>query len=155
MPCAAAGAVHLGCGAVRKADGVGEDKAWKRVKADWRDVVLVCRKCSKKLHGGFGPDGDERFAKALRRSLDDGEMRKPKALRRAVAVIEVGCLDVCPKRAVVVVKGSDPGSLHLVPGGADVIAVADRLGLRGGGVVQSGTAASGEPSRETPEDVLS
>ena len=108
---------------------MGKDKAWKQVKAEWRDVVLVCRKCSKKLDGGFGLDGDEAFAKALRRSLDDGGARKVKALRREVAVVEVGCLDVCPKRAVVVVKGSEPGRMMLVPEGAGMGEVLGRLGL--------------------------
>ena len=106
------------------------DGAWKRVGADWRDVVLVCRKCSKKLDGGFGPDGDERFAKALRRALDGGEGRKAKARRRAVGVVEVGCLDVCPKRAVVVVKGSEPKSMILIPEGAEMTEVVRRLRLQ-------------------------
>lgn len=110
---------------------MSDDKAWKRVSAEWRDVVLVCRKCAKKLDGGFGPGGDEGLAKALRRSLDDGERRKTKALRREVAVVEVGCLDICPKRAVVVVKGSDPKSLLLVPKGAEMGDVVERLRLRG------------------------
>ena len=33
-------------------------KPIKSTSTEWRDVVLVCRKCSKKLDGGFGPDGD-------------------------------------------------------------------------------------------------
>ncbi len=107
---------------------VGERGAWKRVKAEWRDVVLVCRKCGKR--GGFGPDGDETLAKALRRSLDDGEGRKVKALRRAVGVVEVGCLDICPKHAVVVMKGSDPRSMLLVPKGTEMAEVLGRLGLQ-------------------------
>lgn len=44
-------------------------RAVKTLRADWTDIVLVCRKCSKKLKGGFGADGDERFAKALRTAL--------------------------------------------------------------------------------------
>lgn len=109
--------------------GVSDDRRWKQVRVDWRDVVLVCRKCAKKLDGGFGPDGDEGFAKALRRSLDDGERCKVKALRREVAVVEVGCLDVCPKKAVVVVKGSEPSRMVLVPRGAGMDEVRARLGL--------------------------
>ncbi len=108
---------------------MSKDKAWKRVGTEWRDVVLVCRKCARKLDGGFGPDGDDGFAKALRHALDAGEMRKRKALRREVAVVEVGCLDVCPKKAVVVVKGSEPGRVELVPEGAGMDEVVQRLGL--------------------------
>ena len=110
---------------------VGEGGTWRRVEADWSDVVLVCRRCGKR-DGGFGPDGDEGLAKALRRSLDEGEMRKAKALRRTVGVVDVGCLDICPKRAVVVVKGSDPRSVILVPKGTPMAEVVDRLGLRAG-----------------------
>jgi predicted metal-binding protein len=108
---------------------VSKDRGWNQVKAEWRDVVLVCRKCAKKCDGGFGPDGDETFAKALRRSLDEGERRKVKTLRREVGVVEVGCLDICPKKAVVVVKGSEPGSMVLVPEGAGMAEVLERLGL--------------------------
>ena len=108
---------------------MSKDKAWKRVGTEWRDVVLVCRKCARKLDGGFGPDGDDGFAKALRHALDAGEMRKRKALRREVAVVEVGCLDVCPKKAVVVGKGSEPGRVELVPEGAGMDEVVQRLGL--------------------------
>lgn len=106
------------------------DKAWRRVGAEWRDVVLVCRKCSKKLDGGFGLEGEQSFAKALRHAIDGGEARKVKARRRAVGIVEVGCLGLCPKRAVVVVKGSAPGSMLMVPRGADMDEVVDRLGLR-------------------------
>ena len=109
---------------------MGERGAWKRVGAEWRDVVLVCRKCGKR--GGFGPDGVETLAKALRRSLDEGGTRKLKARRRAVGVVEVGCLDICPKHAVVVVKGSDPRSMILVPKGADMSDVLQQLRLQTG-----------------------
>jgi hypothetical protein len=45
------------------------DKPIKGVKADWNEVVLVCRKCSKKLDGGFGADGDQKLAKVLRKAI--------------------------------------------------------------------------------------
>lgn len=111
---------------------MGQDRAWKQVEADWRDVVLVCRKCTKKLDGGFGPDGDEQFAKALRHALDDRGPKRLKMRRREVAVMEVGCLDICPKRAVVVVTGRDPKALMLVPERAGMAEVVERLGLRRG-----------------------
>ncbi|RYB02522.1 (2Fe-2S) ferredoxin domain-containing protein [Lichenibacterium ramalinae] len=108
---------------------MGRDGTWKQVEAEWRDVVLVCRKCARKLDGGFGPDGEESLAKALRRSFDADPGRKLKARRRAIAVLEVGCLDICPKKAVVVVKGSEPGAMILVPKGAGIPDVVERLGL--------------------------
>lgn len=118
---------------------------WRRVGADWREVVLVCRKCSKKIDGGFGPDRDEGLAKALRRGFAAGEARKRKARRRPLAVLEVGCLGVCPKRAVVVVKASEPGALVLVPQGAGFGEVVARLGL--GGFADPGREdAAGRPA---------
>ena len=112
---------------------MSKDKPWKQVKADWRDVVLVCRKCSKKLDGGFGSDGEQVLVKALRKGLATSAgaaYGKVKARRRDIAVIEVGCLDICPKKAVVVLKGSDPKSIVLVPVGAEVDDVLDRLRLQ-------------------------
>ncbi len=111
---------------------MSQDKAWKQVKADWHDVVLVCRKCSKKLDGGFGPVGDKALGKALRKALarPAAASRKIKTRRRRIAVLEVGCLDICPKKAVVMVKCSDPKSMILVPKGADMDEVLDRLALR-------------------------
>jgi predicted metal-binding protein len=95
-----------------------------QVRANWRNVVLVCRKCSKKLDGGFGPKGDERLAKALRRHLSIRKGRKADA-----GIIEVGCLGACPKGAVTVVDGADSRQWLLVRPGADLDALADTLHL--------------------------
>ena len=114
---------------------MSKDEAWRRMTADWRDVVLVCRKCSRKLDGGFGPQSDETLAKALRKALaraEPGAPRKVKTRRRPLAVVEVGCLDVCPKGAVLAMRGSAPGLWHLVPRGADLRDVIVRLGLSDG-----------------------
>jgi hypothetical protein len=96
----------------------------KTAKTQWRDVVLVCRKCSKKLDGGFGRDGDRSLRKALRKDLKAGKGRKA-----AVAVIETGCFDVCPNNAVVAVNAARPEALLIVPRGADLREVKARLGL--------------------------
>lgn len=104
---------------------MSHDKPFKRARSDWTDVVLVCRKCSKKLDGGFGDDGDQRLAKALRKSLKEGG----KGRKAKVGVIEVDCLDVCPKNAVMVVKASNPGDWVVTPRGASTQAVMERLGL--------------------------
>ena len=79
----------------------------------WREVLLVCRKCGSK-RGGFGPEG-----RNLKR-------------RREVRVLEVGCLGVCPKGAVTVVRGGAPGEMLLVPLGMDLV------GLVGGKEESSG-----------------
>ncbi len=98
----------------------------KRVAAGWTDVVLVCRKCSKRLGGeGFGRHGDERLAKALRRALD-----LPKDGRKAsVGIIETGCFDVCPKDAVVAVAAGRPADWLVIRRGTPIDEIVDRLGL--------------------------
>ncbi|HZV84027.1 MAG TPA: hypothetical protein VFF48_03485 [Brevundimonas sp.] len=109
----------------------------KTAKTQWRDVVLVCRKCSRKLDGGgFGPGGDRSLRKALRRDLKAGKGRKA-----GLAVIETGCFDVCPKNAVVTVNAARPGDLLIIPRGADLREVRARLGLDG---------APEQPSAATP-----
>jgi len=46
----------------------------------WQDVVLVCRKCSRKLDGGFGKDGDATLRAALKQALrGTGRRRKLRA----------------------------------------------------------------------------
>lgn len=98
-------------------------KPFKRARSDWAEVVLVCRKCAKKLDGGFGADGDLRLAKALRKDL------KAKGRKARVGIVEVGCFDVCPKNAVVAVRASNPGDWVIVPRGASTVSVTRRLGL--------------------------
>lgn len=76
-----------------------------KIRANWSHAVLVCRKCSKKLEKkdqGFGPDG-KRLAAALKRELGAGKARKAR-----VGVIEVPCLDICPKGGVVVIDSRHP-----------------------------------------------
>lgn len=97
----------------------------KTVRSDWSKTILVCRKCSKKLDGGFGPGGKLPLAKALRRELGAGKGRKG-----ALGIVEVKCLGVCPKRAVTVVDGDVPGTWLIVDKGADVAELAVGLGAR-------------------------
>ncbi|WP_327752595.1 (2Fe-2S) ferredoxin domain-containing protein [Sphingobium sp. SJ10-10] len=94
------------------------------VRSNWDHAVLVCRKCSKKLDGGFGLDGDERLAKALRRHLSLKKGRKA-----AAGIVEVNCLGVCPKGAVTVVNGASARQWLLVQPDADLDELAATLGL--------------------------
>lgn len=94
------------------------------VRARWSRAVLVCAKCSKKIDGGFGPDGDRPLAKALRKHL--GLKKGPKA---RAGVVETRCLGVCPKRSVTVVDAARPGEWLLVSPGADLDALGQELGL--------------------------
>ena len=102
-------------------------KPFKVSKTRWNEVVLVCRKCSKKLDGGFGPDGDKTLKKALRRYLHAGKGRKAD-----LAVVGADCFDVCPRNAVVAVNARHPEELLIVPAGADLFEVKARLGLDDG-----------------------
>ena len=95
-----------------------------RVLSNWRSSVLVCRKCSKKLDGGFGPGGKQSLAKALRKHLATGKGRKA-----SVGIVEVGCLGICPRGAVTVVNGADSREWLLVRPDADLDALAQMLGL--------------------------
>jgi predicted metal-binding protein len=94
------------------------------VRSNWQNAVLVCRKCERKLDGGFGPDGDARLAKALKRHLSLKKGRKA-----AAGIVEVGCLGVCPKGAVTVVNGAASREWLLVRPGADLDELAQALGL--------------------------
>ena len=84
-------------------------------------VVLVCRKCSKKLGGGYGPDGEDSLARALKAEL------RETGRRRAVRVIETKCLGLCPKGAVTVLPAGAPGSLLSVPKATPAAEILARL----------------------------
>ncbi len=106
-----------------------KQKAIRQVKSDWRDVILVCRKCSKKLDGGFGPEGKIPFAKALRRILP---AQKGKTRKRPQMILEVGCFDVCPKGAIVALRADRPGEWLIIPKGTPMDEAARHLGLQAG-----------------------
>lgn len=84
------------------------------VPTGWLETVLICRKCSKKLDGGFGEDGRETLRAALRERL------REVGQRRTVRIVETGCFGVCPKRAVVACLGRQPERLLVLGEGADV-----------------------------------
>ena len=106
------------------------EKAFKSAKTEWRDVVLVCRKCSKKLDGGFGPGGDLTLKKALRKYL---HLKKGKQGRKGeLTVVGADCFDICPKGAVVAVNTAQPKKLLIIPAGADLFEVKTRLALDDG-----------------------
>ena len=101
--------------------------AIKTAKTEWRDLILVCKKCSKKLDGGFGPDGDKTLKKALRKYLTPAKSSKGR--KATLAVIETACFDICPRNAVVAVNAAQPKALLIVPAGSDLFEVKARLGL--------------------------
>ena len=89
------------------------DSLIETATAPWRDMVLVCGKCSRKLGGGFGKKGKHDLKEMLRDTL------KEAGRRRELRVVEVGCLGLCPKRAVAAVSTARPGEVLVVPQGAD------------------------------------
>lgn len=98
----------------------------RSVPARHREIVLICRKCSKKLGGGFGVKGKDRLAKGLRRHLGLGKGKKAR-----IAVFETGCFAVCPKRRVTVTRGSRPDERLLIAPGTQIAEIVDRLNLGG------------------------
>ena len=70
----------------------------RHIRADWETALLVCRKCSKKLGGGFGAKGKASLAKALKQELGAKGGRKSK-----IGIVEVKCLGICPKHAVTMI----------------------------------------------------
>lgn len=94
------------------------------VQSDWKGVVLVCRKCTKRVKGGFGADGRTSLAKALRAL---GNRRKGR--KADFAVVETPCLKLCPKGRVVAMDARDPGRWLLVKPSTPVEQVARQLGL--------------------------
>ncbi len=91
------------------------------IATEWTDLVLICRKCSRKLDGGFGADGDE----TLRRALRDALRRRGK--RGAIGLVEVDCLGVCPRRAVTVARGSHADQFLIVPKHFSADALLDQM----------------------------
>jgi predicted metal-binding protein len=91
------------------------------IATDWTDLVLICRKCSRKLDGGFGADGDETLRRALR-----GALRR-RALRGTIGLVEGDCFGVCPKRAVTVARGSHADEFLIVPENFSADALLDRM----------------------------
>jgi len=87
-------------------------------------LVAVCRKCGKKVGGGFGDGGKKSLATALKKALD-----LPKWKRSPVRIVETGCMKLCPKAAVAVTTSGDARLVFVVPEGTAVGEVARVLGL--------------------------
>jgi len=112
-------------------------KKLTKSKANWQEVVLICRKCTRKVGGGFGGKGRKPLARILRKELGIGRGR-----RAGIGFLEIGCLDVCPKRAVTVVLGSRPGTRFVVPAGMAAAEIATSLELRQNGRTEDAVPAT-------------
>jgi predicted metal-binding protein len=78
----------------------------------WRTVVILCRKCGKKLDGGFGRKRKESLRTVLRETL------RAAGRRRDVRICETSCLGLCPKGGVTALNATRPGTIHVIPAGA-------------------------------------
>ncbi|HEX2939534.1 MAG TPA: hypothetical protein VHO91_00705, partial [Rhodopila sp.] len=87
----------------------------------WKQVLVVCRKCGKKLHGGFGAKGKDSLKSVLRQGLRDS------GRRREVRVFETSCMGICPKGGVTALNASRPGTIHVIAAGTEAAAALDTL----------------------------
>jgi hypothetical protein len=96
----------------------------RKVSAQWDDVVLVCAKCTKRAHGGFGKHGRTSLAKLLRERGNGKKGRKAD-----LGVVEIKCQKLCPKHGVVAINAARPRDWLIVPVGADEREIVEALGL--------------------------
>ena len=113
-----------------------ENSSISATVAPWQQVALVCGKCSRKLGGGFGKKRKHDLLDVLK------DAAKAAGQRRAMRVMEVGCLGLCPKRAVSAVSSVKPDEVVVVPAGTEGADVLARLMGR--------TAASPSPLGRGP-----
>ena len=73
--------------------------AGKLARAPFREAVLVCGKCSRKLAGGFGRKGGRGLRGELKRAW------KASGREGKLRVVETPCLGLCPKQRQVAATG--------------------------------------------------
>ncbi len=94
------------------------------IRSNWSHAILVCKKCSKKAKkrgAHFGRQGDT-LPKALKKSLGAKKGRKA-----PLGLVEVSCLDICPKNGVVLVDTRTPGQWRIIRPDADIDELARQL----------------------------
>lgn len=104
--------------------GMDEIMRVETAETQWEDILLICRKCSKRAGGGFGAKGRTRLDKILREELELGKGRKAR-----IGVVMAPCFKVCPKHGITVACGSRPDTLQVVPHGVAAQDVAELLGV--------------------------
>lgn len=99
------------------------------IRSNWSHAVLVCRKCSRKqAKRGSGFGGKKgRLAKALKKELSAQGLATAKGRKARLGIVEVPCLDICPKRGVVLVDTRTPDQWRIVGPDADLGALAREL----------------------------
>ena len=94
------------------------------IRSNWSHAILVCGKCGKKAKKRgltFGRK-EETFRKALKSALSAKKGRKA-----SLGLVEVPCLDICPKNGVVLVDSRTPGQWRIITPDADMDELARQL----------------------------
>jgi predicted metal-binding protein len=76
----------------------------RQAKAPFAETVLVCSKCAKKFPDGRGAKGVRSALKSALKSRRWGKVR----------VVETKCMDLCPKRRLVLASGTTLSNHKLV-----------------------------------------
>ncbi|MBX9796364.1 hypothetical protein [Sphingomonas sp.] len=93
-----------------------------------RQKILVCATCQQRLGTGFGRNGRQTLARALRAHLGISRWWRRRATAK-VEVVEVKCLAACPRGAVTVANAARLDRWRMVPRGADLAALLDQLDI--------------------------
>ncbi|GMN01529.1 hypothetical protein MTsPCn3_02590 [Erythrobacter sp. MTPC3] len=94
------------------------------IRSNWSHAILICKKCSKKAKKrgiAFG-SGQTALPKALKKELGTKKGRKS-----SLGIIEVSCLDICPKNGVVLIDSRTPAQWRIIGEGADIGELARQL----------------------------
>jgi hypothetical protein len=91
--------------------------AIRHLPARWDHALLICGKCARRA-------GRPGLAKKLRKFAGLGKGRKAD-----VGVLEMGCQDICPKRAVLVIDTRRPDQWLMIPANQSLSTIARGCGL--------------------------
>ena len=105
------------------------------IRSNWSHAILVCRKCSRKQAKRGADFGSRKggLAKALKNELAAQGVATGKGRKAGLGIVEVPCLDICPKRGVVLVDTRTPDQWRIIGPDADLGDLARDLAESGGG----------------------
>ena len=94
------------------------------ITSNWSHAILLCKKCSKKQTKRRFVFGRKRksLATALKEELGARTGRKS-----TLGIVEVPCLDICPKQGVVLVDTRTSGQWRIIMPDADIAELARQL----------------------------
>jgi len=95
------------------------------IRSNWSHAILICGKCGKKAKKRgltFGKNGT-----TLRKALKSELGTKKKGRKASLGLVEVPCLDICPKNGVLLVDSRTPGQWRIITPDADIDELARQL----------------------------